>query len=465
MNKFGDCFKDFCLNEKVGLLKGHLGQVNCIQISAKDDVVISGGNDCFLNFWDNKKGVRKKWIDGTGSGVTALVLNEKENEVFSGHKSGEIQVYDVCELKPKYKLIAHTLSITSLIIYATFMLISSSWDGTIRIWNLFSRVQERVLKDTYAFINTLCVYNTLLVSGSDTRCLSFWDLTSYKNTQEPTQSEVYYLALSPKFSVMVSGHRSGEISFWDLAKQTQLSSQKAHSRPLTSIKFHFSQLLFFTSSLDGTIKQWDLQKQSIVQGYDLGFEVTCMVLSKYSNMVFTGSSSIQVAVLNYTEGHESLRFFHGHTSMVHRCIWLKKDECLITGSFDGSIRIWDLGKDIELYCLIKGSFKVWDIAANDTNTLLVAGCSNKTLYIWDLVTLKLINKVTYTADPCKVLLADDSQVLSFAFNNTIIHWKHPTNTLKELYPGINPETAQYSIKEQYLVISISITHVAIIKLP
>lgn len=464
MKGFKDCLDEFGLSGKVGLLRGHLGRVNCMDIGGNDDILVTGSNDCFVNFWDCQKYVRKKLIGETESAVTALVLRDKGDEVISGHKSGEIIVYDACELRPKFTLFGHTLRITALIVYNNDMLISSSWDGSIRIWDLISRIQERILKNSFAFINTLCIHGALLISGSDNRCLSFWDLSSYENTQILTQSEVNCIALASKFSIIVSGHRSGEIIFWDLTEKTQLSIQKPHSNSVTSIKFLFNHFQFFSSSLDCTIKLWDIKKTSIIREYKIDFEITCMALSKYANNIYLGSSNNQVAVMNYTENYELVKFFNGHTCVVHKCIWISKDECLITASFDGSVRIWDLKNDRELYRLIKGNFKVLDIATNDTRTLLAAGCSNKTIYIWDLATLELTNQVIYNINQNEILSIDNHQVLSIT-TNTITHSKYPLNQIQELYTDEKNQIKSYSLLKQYLVISINTTQIVILKLP
>lgn len=460
---FKDCLEENGIGDKVGLLKGHQGQVNCAEVCLKGELLVTAANDGVVAVWDCAKGIRVKWSGVMVSAVSALTIVGNEEDLITGHRTGEIIVNDFTDIRPKFILYGHSLRVTSLIMIDLKNLISSSWDRTIRIWDIISRTQQRLLEKDSSFINTLYIHNTLLISGSDNCYLQFWDLSSFTKFQKKTPSGILSLSIYPKKNLIISGHSSGQILFWDLRQSSLISSTKRHNQSVTCIKIIIHQFQFLSSSLDGSIILWDILTYSPMKDFNIKSGITCMTVDKYSNKVYIGCSNNKVGVLDYTENNENFKFFNGHTRIIHRCIWIKENECLITASFDGSIRLWDLINNKLIYTFIQGDMKVIDLVINSTSTYIAAGCSNKTIYIWDLNSLQCISKTVCSHNPHKFLYFVETRLVSFNIN-TIIFWNIKNEPI-EIFNHPQNKVNKCAVKAPFIIICVEFKYFAILKFP
>lgn len=463
MKLFKDCLEDNGISDKAGLLKGHQGQVNCVEADFKGKLVVTGANDATVAVWDGIQGIRIRWSGAMVSAVSALVMSGNGEDLITGHKTGEVIVNDFEEIRPKFTLYGHRLRVTSLKFLNLESLISSSWDGTIRIWDLISQTQQNQLESDSSFVNTLCLHNTLLISGSDSSYLHFWNLASCSKSQKATPSSTLCISIHPKSNLILSGHSSGDLVFWDLSKASLKSSTKAHNKSVTSIKILPLQSQFLSSSLDGFLILWDSQTQSPQKSFNIRSGITCMATNKYSNKVYIGTSNSKVGVLDYTENTENFKFFNGHTCIVHRCVWIKKGECLITASFDGSIHLWDLINSKLVYTFMQEDTKVIDLAINSSNTYIAAGCSNKNFYIWDLNSLQIINKARTSCNPYKILHFSETHLVS---QNTysIIYWNIQAEPI-EIHKHPKGVITNCAVKAPFIAVCVESKYFAIIKFP
>lgn len=77
--------------------------------------------------------------------------------------------------------------------------------------------------------------------------------------------------------------------------------------------------------------------------------------------------------------------------------WANGDEILLTGSGDGSVKLWELskcpeGSPVELAELKNGSDSVLSIAVD--GAFLYCGLSGGAVYIWNLDSRQIIRKLT-----------------------------------------------------------------------
>jgi WD40 repeat protein len=70
-----------------------LGVNACAQVSK--DLIVTGGNDCLLKFWDWKKGILVKKIAGHGHAVKCLCIIRKGFFLASGSQSQNMK----CSIK------------------------------------------------------------------------------------------------------------------------------------------------------------------------------------------------------------------------------------------------------------------------------------------------------------------------------------------------------------------------------
>eukprot|EP00124_Ichthyophonus_hoferi_P000658 Ihof_evm5s26 gene=Ihof_evmTU5s26 len=121
-----------------GKPSAHKGMIRSIVTDALNQVMVSGGADGMVKFWDFTKH-RRIAIINTGAPVSKMVLHRESNLLAVGGDDFIVRVYDVDTKKLVREFPGHANRITDM----TFSndcrwLITSSMDATVRVWDLVS---------------------------------------------------------------------------------------------------------------------------------------------------------------------------------------------------------------------------------------------------------------------------------------------------------------------------------------
>jgi WD40 repeat protein len=92
--------------------------------------------------------------------------------------------------------------------------------------------------------------------------------------------------------------------------------------------------------------------------------------------------------LNFTK----LKVLNGHSSTVDSVIQLNDNE-IATGSFDSTVKIWDLKDDRVQYTLSGHSTAIYSLEKLD-DILTASGSADRTIRIWDYTNGALIQTLT-----------------------------------------------------------------------
>ena len=74
----------------------------------------------------------------------------------------------------------------------------------------------------------------------------------------------------------------------------------------------------------------------------------------------------------------------GHTGSVRSVAWSPDGSQLVSGSFDGSVRIWDAGTGNLLRTLWGHRRGVWSVAWSPDGSQLASGSYDKTVRVWGI---------------------------------------------------------------------------------
>ena len=99
-------------------------------------------------------------------------------------------------------------------------------------------------------------------------------------------------------------------------------------------------------------------------------------------------NSIQTQSLNFTKQ----KVLNGHSSTVDSLIKLNDNE-IATGSFDSTVKIWDLKDDRVQYTLSGHSTAIYSLEKLD-DILIASGSADRTIRIWDYTNGALIQTLT-----------------------------------------------------------------------
>lgn len=298
--------------------KGHTGGVRALRLSSNGKTLISGGSDRLIKVWDLDAEAVQLTLNAHGAAITDLEWERTGHLLLSASEDRTIRVWQIPSgeerfvlnlrsdratqvvLTPDTRTIigstgdntlkfwqlgsqgrggllktlqGHQGLITGLALNTTGdLLVSSSEDTTLRIWQPNKAQMLMVLRGHTQAVNSLAISSPwmelplptdqLIVSGSNDQTIKLWDAQrgSVLQTLEGHTGRVTALALHPSGSILASGGSDQQIKLWDLGKGKELTTLRGHLGIISSLAFSTSGQELISGAWDGNLKIWTLEQ-------------------------------------------------------------------------------------------------------------------------------------------------------------------------------------------------------------
>lgn len=360
-------------------------------------------------------------------------------------------------------------------------IVSSSWDGTIRIWD--SRTGKQ-LGDSIVvgdinrpFPVSFSPDGKYIMSASD-GIIRIWDAETNNLIKKlsPPICIIMSAAYSPDGKWIVTGSSDGLICILDSQTGEQVSDTiKVNTYPVCSVSFSPDGTQILSSSYDSTARIWDVNtgKQNHRLKKWFSGAVDSAVFSPDGRRVATATSDGVIRIwdalsgkrifrplVGHTDGVESIMFsaggdfivsasldrtvrfwdvvtgkqilkFIGHADIV-TSVKIISDGRIVSASDDGTIRIWNVLRDWQEYALLEGhKSNVKTASFSHDGEMLVSASYDQTIRIWDAKTCKQIGsplvghtKIVTSAE----FSPDGKKIVSSSCDGTIRLWDVSTGS-------------------------------------
>jgi len=309
-----------------GVLKGHDGWVTCIATSAElgPNKLLSGSRDKALIIWD----LTKEDI---------------------GHYG-----------QPRRSLVGHSHFIEDVVISSDGQFaLSSSWDSTLRLWDLSSGSTTKLFAGHKKDVLSVAFSpdNRQIVSGSRDKTIKLWNtLGECKWTMEDHTEWVSCVRFSPNTAnpVVVSTGWDGLVKVWNLSNCRLRSSLAGHKGYINSVAISPDGSLCASGGRDGTAMLWDLFEGKHLYSLDAGAVIHTLVFSPNRYWLCAGTdkgiviwdleSKCVVAELNANAPEFHVNHIKA-TTMNPACLslaWNDQGSTLFAGYTDSLIRVWEV---------------------------------------------------------------------------------------------------------------------------
>lgn len=268
-------------------------------------------------------------------------------------------------------------------------ILSASFDGNLRIWNLSSQVLatgewHRARPNDAKFLS-----NSQVVSAGIDRSVLIWDFQDSstgeegKATLKPKlellghQNAIESLAVSPSTSRILSASQDGKLGLWTPKKSEAPAAPETSHPPLSSNKRRklsgpaistpqrgaLSMLsghrdvvkavtfdaadptVAYSASHDHSVKTWDLTTSTCVDTRTTGQSLSCIAHLPSSSLIAAGGAERYISLIDPRASAQkvSVLTLRGHNGWVNSLSRDPKSEYqFVSGSNDGTCRIWDI---------------------------------------------------------------------------------------------------------------------------
>lgn len=233
-----------------------------------------------------------------------------------------------------------------------------------------------------------------IITCSDDGSIRLWNLESGaqigRDWREAGDEEsVSTIALSPDGKTIAAGSSDGTVRLWDVEMGKAVAKLAGHTLNVWTICWSADGEHVVSGSLDGTARVWDVgsgklvPKQLIKSGHEC---VQAVIYSPDITKIATGGYNEDAIKIWNSKTGELLTTIK-HDDSVFSLAWTSDQKKLVSGSSDGSIRIFDTTTWKEIAILEpRHQNTVYAISLFPNDRLLASASWDATACLWNLDT-------------------------------------------------------------------------------
>ncbi|BAZ26657.1 protein kinase [Kalymmatonema gypsitolerans NIES-4073] len=295
-------------------------------------------------------------------------------------------------------------SILSVAISPDGKTIASNSNNSIKLLSLVTGQEISTLSGHTDTVNFLSISSDgqILVSASEDRTIKIWNMATGQEirTLEGHTNSVHTLAFSHNGRILADGSDDNTIKLWNLATGEEIRTLRGHSNWVRSVAFSPDGKILASGSFDKTIKLWNLatgQQIRTLEGHS--GKVTSVAFSPVSpagtlreraaspqgfgKILASGSFDKTIKLWNLATGQQ-IRTLEGHSSKVTSVAFSPDGKILASGSFDKTIKLWNLATGQQIRTLEGHTDGIQSVVFSWDGKTLVSGGDDKTIKIWQM---------------------------------------------------------------------------------
>ena len=477
----------------IGKLEGHRKTVTGICFTSDSKKLISGGKDYTIRLWDLEKKEQILMNKELGGGVASMKMFSNGERVWVACDDCSSFIVATTDLKiifctvlgnhiqsmvindegtksylcdderslfycptKKDEIIcvermweAHQQSINSLSLNSKKnLLFSCGDDSLIKIWNVKNDKFElfHTLTGHQGSVNSLLMNSekTILYSASDDKRIFMWELSNYKKIAvfDGHIGEISSLALTSDEKTLLSGSSDTTVRVWRRFDARDLNFLKGHPAHVKKIAISNDGDTLASLDKENRLIIWDLKsnKQKMVFPNSLGGSKKELKFTKDDSKVITGFSSGGKSVKMYDlKEMKEIGPLFDHKEVRNQMVFSCDESQLFVAFSDSKIRIWNFQKaDFEETVLNEHYGGVNALTITRDGRTLISGGNDADIYLWDLQSYKLKNKLVGVEGFILVLVLnwDESILFCGGEETKIFIWDFRKYSLIKVLDGL-----------------------------
>ena len=354
-----------------------------------------------IDISDKKSGQSQKSKIKRFNSNSLTYQNRINNENINILNNNSVSVFNENDNKNKIKLSykciksieGHKEKIVSMIELSDGSIATGSYDSKIKIWNLESLQCIRTIQEEGNIFCLLEMEPNIILSGTNQNTIQLFDLNYDDNNIFKFSFKGHDLWVNCLIKCseyyFASGSNDADIKVWDYKNKTIYRTLRGHKDCILAMILLKNKKIC-SGSADLTLRIWDWGLgvcEFFFSGHDKWIKCLCQ-LDK-DDVIISGSDDMKIKVWknmgyinkrNIINNWKVIKEYSGHTHSVRTLCKINEDT-FASGSFDGSIKIWNLNENEAIQSL-EGHKSYVISVIKIKNGELVSCPNDHTIKIW-----------------------------------------------------------------------------------
>merc|ERR550514_1850148 len=224
---------------------------------------------------DGERGRARKVLSGHSHFISDLDLSQDSKYCLSSSWDGTIRLWNLKTASTRKTLIGHTKDVLTVAFSPDNRQIASgSMDKGLKLWNIQGVCKFTVDQDTHSDWVSCVRYfqdvkQPIIVSASWDKTIKVWDNTqmSLMHTFVGHKAQINTLDLAPNTNIIASGSRDGHVNIWNLVEGKHLEDIDAES-PVNVVLFT-TKYYWLVIGTESGIRVYDLPGKRFIDRYEV----------------------------------------------------------------------------------------------------------------------------------------------------------------------------------------------------
>jgi WD40 repeat protein/DNA-directed RNA polymerase subunit RPC12/RpoP len=290
--------------------------------------------------------------------------------------------------KPKFILEGHSRAVCGIAFTPDGKtIISSSWDETLRVWDLETKSCRHVLKGHSQSVRGVAATpdSKYAISCSGDGTMKVWSLEngSCVLTLDGIHDSCWRLAVSGDGKTAITASDGNSAGVWDLQTGKRLKTLIGHRRYIRGVAMSNDGKTAVTGSNDHTLRIWNVETGKCVATFaGHSNQVDGVAISPDGQTIVSGSYDRTIKTWDM-KTERCLSSIEGHGDEVNDIALTHDGKAVVSADDDKTVRIWDLATG-QCHGIFQHPDKVYSVAISPNDKLIVSGSYDGIIRVWDL---------------------------------------------------------------------------------